>query len=204
MLRLSRRGSLGITSTTIDASFPKLSVRDGLIIGAGVAIAAAIPFVHHDVHDIALGIALVAVLVPVTISDLDHRIIPNRITGPAAIGALAIGLATHPPGVVEQLVAGLAGGGFLLAFALAYRRGLGMGDVKLGGVLGLYLSASVGVAIIVAVFTSAILGLAVIARVGVAKGRKTAFPFGPFLALGGVVAILAGPQIVHWYVHSLS
>ena len=84
---------------------------------------------------------LAVVLVPVTISDLDHRIIPNRITGPAALTALAIGLVTHPPALVGQLAGCLAGGGFLLVFALAYRRGLGLGDVKLSGVLGLYLSA---------------------------------------------------------------
>lgn len=180
-----------------------LSVRDTLIVLAGVAVALGVLVVKHGANEIALGLALVVVLVPVTISDLDDRIIPNRITGPAALAALVIGLATHPAGVPSQLLAGAAGGGFLLLFALAYRRGLGMGDVKLGGVLGLYLSASVAVALVVAVFSSAILGVVVIARVGVSKGRKTAFPFGPFLALGAVVGLLAGPPIVHWYVHTL-
>ncbi|MGO9751271.1 MAG: prepilin peptidase [Solirubrobacteraceae bacterium] len=180
-----------------------LSVRDTLIVLAGVAVAICALVIKTGAHDILLALALVVVLVPVTISDLDSRIIPNAITGPAAVAALAIGLATDLDAVPGQLIGGTAAGGFLLLFALAYRRGLGMGDVKLGGVLGLYLSASVAVAIVVAVLSSAILGVVVIARVGVSKGRKTYFPFGPFLALGAVVGLLAGPQIVHWYVHSL-
>jgi leader peptidase (prepilin peptidase)/N-methyltransferase len=181
----------------------KLSARDTLIVLAAVAVAAGVVLVRHGAHDIALGLALVIVLVPVTISDLDSRIIPNAVTGPAAVAALVIGLATHAAALPGQLIGAAAAGGFLLLCALAYRSGLGIGDVKLGGVLGLYLSASVAVAIVVAVFSSAILGIVVIARVGVSKGRKTAFPFGPFLALGAVVGLLAGPPIVHWYVHSL-
>jgi leader peptidase (prepilin peptidase)/N-methyltransferase len=78
-----------------------------------------------------------------------------------------------------------------------------MGDVKLAGVMGLFLGRSVAVALFVGVLAGAVFGAAVIARRGVAKGRKTAIPFGPFLALGGLVGILAGPPIVHWYVHSV-
>jgi leader peptidase (prepilin peptidase) / N-methyltransferase len=88
-------------------------------------------------------------------------------------------------------------------FVLAYPRGMGMGDVKLAGVLGLYLGASVAVALLVGVLAGVIVGAMVMARVGVAEGRKTAIPFGPFLALGGVVALFVGPQIVHWYLHSM-
>src|SRR5437868_5996865 len=99
--------------------------------------------------------------------------------------------------------AGAAGAAFLLIFAIAYPRGMGMGDVKLAAVLGLFLGREVGVALLVGVMAGTIVGAAVMARLGVAEGRKTAVPFGPFLALGGVVALLAGPPIVHWYLHSL-
>jgi leader peptidase (prepilin peptidase)/N-methyltransferase len=146
---------------------------------------------------------LVVVLMPVALIDLEHRIIPNKITGPAAIAALAIGLATRPSGVPEQLIAGGAAGGFLLLFALAYPRGMGMGDVKLAAVLGLFLGRSVGVAVFVGVLAGTLVGAAIMARQGVERGRKTAVPFGPFLALGGVVALLAGPPLVHWYLHSV-
>ena len=94
------------------------------------------------------------------------------------------------------------GGAFLLA-ALARPGGMGMGDVKLAGVLGLFLGAAVAPAILVALVTGVAVGGVVIARVGAAAGRKTAVPFGPFLALGGIVAVLAGEPIVDWYLRTL-
>ena len=115
---------------------------------------------------------------------------------------MAIGAALDLRGVPEQLIAGAAAGGFLLAFALAYPRGMGMGDVKLAAVLGLFFGRSVAVAILVGVLTATLVGAWVMARVGVEKGRKTAVPFGPFLALGGVIGLLAGPTIIHWYLHA--
>ena len=150
-----------------------------------------------------LGLVLVAILIPVAVIDLEHRIIPNVITLPAAVAAIVIGLATDPAWVPTQLIAGAAAGAFLLFFALAYPRGMGMGDVKLAAVLGLYLGASVAVALFVAVIAGAIVGAVVIARRGVQEGRKTAVPFGPFLALGGIVALLIGPQIIHLYLHAV-
>jgi leader peptidase (prepilin peptidase) / N-methyltransferase len=166
------------------------------------ALAVSVVLVRHATVEAALGLALVAVLVPVSLIDLDTRRIPNKITGPAAILAVVIGLILKPAGVPDQLLAGVCGFAFLFVFALAYPRGLGMGDVKLAGVLGLYLGSSVAVALFAGVITGAVVGLGVMAKLGVAKGRKTAIPFGPFLATGGMVAILVGPQIVHWYVHN--
>ena len=79
-----------------------------------------------------------------------------------------------------------------------------MGDVKLAAVMGLYLGRSVAVAILFAVLAGSIVGGLIIARRGVAEGRKTAVPFGPFLAAGGVFALLAGAAIVDWYLHSVA
>jgi leader peptidase (prepilin peptidase) / N-methyltransferase len=173
------------------------------VVEAGTAgLAVAIVVRGGSVRELALGLVLLAVLVPVALIDLDHRIIPNRITLPAALAAVLIGLATAPSRVPEQLIAGAGAAAFLLVFVLAYPRGMGMGDVKLAGVLGLFLERSVGVAILAAVFTATLVGAIVIARVGVKRGRKTALPFGPFLALGGIFALFAGPAIVHWYLHT--
>jgi leader peptidase (prepilin peptidase)/N-methyltransferase len=180
-----------------------ISPRYPAVEAATAALAVSVVLVKHSAHDVLLGLLLVATVVPVTLIDLEHRIIPNRITLPAAVAALAIGLATQPAGVPEQLLAALAAGGFLLVFALAYPRGMGMGDVKLVAVLGLLLGTSVAVALLVGVLAGTLLGAAIIARAGVAAGRKTAVPFGPFLALGAVVAMLAGPAVVHWYLHTL-
>ena len=156
----------------------------------------------HSASAIALGLVLVVVLVPVALIDLEHRIIPNKITLPAAVAAVAIGAALDLKGVPEQLIAGAGAGGFLLAFLLMYPRGMGMGDVKLAAVLGLFLGRSVGVAILAGVLTATLVGAVVIARVGVEAGRKTAVPFGPFLAFGGVIGLFAGPAIIHWYLHA--
>jgi leader peptidase (prepilin peptidase) / N-methyltransferase len=181
-----------------------ISARYPITEALTAALAVAVVLLRHSVHDIALGLVLVLILVPIAMIDLDHRIVPNKITLPAAVAALGIGLATRPSGVPDQLLAGAAAGGFLLVFALAYPRGMGMGDVKLAGVLGLFLGASVAVALLVGVLAGTVVGGTIMARVGVAQGRKTAVPFGPFLAFGGVVALLAGPSILHWYLHTVA
>jgi leader peptidase (prepilin peptidase)/N-methyltransferase len=181
-----------------------ISLRYPLVELCTAALAAAIVLSRHTTRARALDLTLVAVLVAVALIDLDHRIIPNRITVPAAALAILIGLIADPARVPEQLIAGAAAGGFLLIFALVYPAGMGMGDVKLAAVMGLFLGRSVAVALAAGVLAGALGGMFVIARVGVARGRKTAVPFGPFLALGGLVAIFAGPAVVHWYLHGLA
>ncbi len=179
-----------------------ISPRYPVVEALTAALAVAVVLVRHSAEGVALGLTLGAVLVPVALIDLDHRIIPNRITLPAAVIAIAIGLALKPAYVPEQLIAAAAAAGFLLLFALAYPRGLGMGDVKLAGVMGLYLGPSVVVALFAAVVGGTAVGVVVMARMGVRRGRRTAIPFGPFLALGGVVGLLVGPTILDWYLHS--
>jgi len=179
-----------------------ISPRYPIVEATTAALAVAVVLTKHSAADIVLGLVLVGVLVPIALIDLDHRIIPNKITLPAAVAAVAIGVALDLRGVPEQLIAGAGAGGFLLFFVLAYPRGMGMGDVKLAAVLGLFLGRSVAVAILAGVLAGTVLGAVVMARLGVEKGRKTAVPFGPFLALGGIIALFAGPAIIHWYLHA--
>lgn len=152
-----------------------------------------------DALKIALGIALVTVLVPVTIIDLEHRLIPNKLTGPAALLAVGLGLAFDPGFVPEQLIAGAAAGGFFFAAAALYPRGMGMGDVKLAGVLGLYLGRAVAPAIFIGLIAGVLVGAIIIARLGAVEGRKTAVPFGPFLALGALVSLFVGEGLMDGY-----
>jgi leader peptidase (prepilin peptidase) / N-methyltransferase len=189
---LALRGRCRDCRTPISARYP-------LVEALTAALAAGVVLANDGPHDVLLGLVLVALLVPLALIDLDHRIIPNRLTALGAVAALAIGAATDLGGVPEQLSAGVAAGGFLLLAALARPGGMGMGDVKLAGMLGLFLGREVAVALLVALVVGSLVGVAVMARTGVAAGRKTAIPFGPFLALGGVVAVLAGPAIVEWY-----
>jgi leader peptidase (prepilin peptidase) / N-methyltransferase len=151
--------------------------------------------VHHSTVHKVLGFVLIAVLVRVTITDLEERKIKNSVTFPAAIAALVIGLVLHPSGVPGQLLAGFATGAFLMLVALLSRGGLGMGDAKLGIVLGLYLGKYVLLAMVVGLGASAVFSIGVLAVRGLKIGRKTAIPLGPFLALGGVVAVLAGSSL---------
>jgi leader peptidase (prepilin peptidase)/N-methyltransferase len=151
-----------------------------------------------------LGLALVCVLVPVALIDLERRIIPNAILLPGAVAAVAIVAATEPSKLPEHLIAGAAAAGFLLLAALAYPRGMGMGDVKFAGVMGLYLGRAVAPAMLVALLSGTLVGAVIIARKGAREGRKTAVPFGPFLAFGALVGLFAGPDIVDWYLSTFT
>ena len=95
-------------------------------------------------RDAWLGLAFVLLLVPVTLIDLDHRIIPNKLMLLGTVVSVAILLLTDPDSITEHLIAASAAGGFLLVAALAYPAGMGMGDVKLAFVMGLFLGRSVG------------------------------------------------------------
>jgi len=181
-----------------------ISARYPLVEAATGALCALVVVAEGADEDALLGLALVLLLVPVALIDLDHRIIPNKLMLVGAVVAPAILLATAPDDLLEHALAALAAGGFFLLAALAYPRGMGMGDVKLAAVLGLFLGRAVGPAIFVALITGTLVGAAVIARKGAREGRKTAVPFGPFLALGGVVALFAGDAIVDWYLDTFA
>jgi leader peptidase (prepilin peptidase) / N-methyltransferase len=150
------------------------------------------------------GLALVVMLVPTALIDLEYRIIPNALMAVgAAVGVVLVALA-DPSDLGAHLIAAAAAGGFFFVVVLVYPSGMGMGDVKLAAVLGLYLGASVVPALLVALLAGTVAGAVIIARKGAKEGRKTAVPFGPFLALGGVVGLLAGPAMVEWYVQTFA
>jgi leader peptidase (prepilin peptidase) / N-methyltransferase len=178
-----------------------ISVRYPLVEALTATLCVGAVLAHHSAAGIALSIVFILLLVPAALIDLEHRIIPNRITTIGAVLALIIGLALDPSGEPGRLIAGAAAGGFLLVAALAYPGGMGMGDVKLAGMMGLFLGAAVAPALLVALLAGVLLGVLVIARKGSQVGRKTAIPFGPFLALGGLVAVYAGHPLVDFYVN---
>jgi len=187
------RGRCRSCGEPIPARYPLVELATGLLYGAVV-------LVKDDAVDIALGLLLVTALVPIVLIDLEHRLIPNAITLPAAIaGAVAI-LLLDTDFIVEALIAAAAAGGFFMLAAVLYPRGMGMGDVKLAALLGLYLGRAVGPALFAALILGVLVGAAIIARKGAVAGRKTAVPFGPFLALGGIFGFFAGEDIANAYV----
>jgi leader peptidase (prepilin peptidase) / N-methyltransferase len=145
-----------------------------------------------------VGLALVALLVPVALIDLEHRVIPNRLLLPALVAGVAL-VAIDDVGNLPEHAAAAAGAfAFLLVAALAYPAGMGMGDVKLAGVMGLFLGVAIVPAMLVAFLAGTVVGLVVIAREG-PEARKKGVPFGPFLALGGIVGLLAGNELIDLY-----
>jgi leader peptidase (prepilin peptidase) / N-methyltransferase len=148
--------------------------------------------------DLVLELPFVATLIALAGIDYDHKLLPNRIVYPlAAYGVIATALVDRDD-LVEHVAAGAGAFIFLLVAVIAYPRGMGMGDVKLAGAMGLFLGVSVIPALLVAFLSGSVVGLAIIAREG-AAGRKKAIPFGVFLALGGIVGVLAGPELIDLY-----
>ena len=153
---------------------------------------------RHDPAETAIGLVFVTMLAAITLTDLEQRMIPNKILIAGAVLCVAIAAPTDPGGLPERAIAAAAAGGLLFLVALAYPAGMGLGDVKLAATMGLFLGRAVAPAILVALLAGSLVGLALIARHG-AGARKMAIPFGPFLALGGVVGLLVGDQLIDLY-----
>jgi leader peptidase (prepilin peptidase)/N-methyltransferase len=167
-------------------------------LAVAAAFAATVAVHWHDAAEIAIDFVFVTMLAAVTLTDLERRIIPNKILIAGAVLCVAIAAPTDPGGLPERAIAAVAAGGVLFVAALAYPGGMGLGDVKLAAVMGLFLGRAVAPAMLFALLTASIVGVALIARHG-AEARKMAIPFGPFLALGGVFGMLVGSQLLNAY-----
>jgi len=187
------RGRCRSCSEPIGARYPIVEAITAVLFAAVVAV-------HlNDTTMLVMGLVLVAFLVPIAAIDLDTRKIPNALTLPAAGLALVLGTVLDPGGEPERLIAAVVAGGILALPSLLHPKGMGMGDAKLVAVLGLFLGRGVAPAFAVAFVVGTIVGIAIMMRKGMHAGRKTAVPFGPFLALGGVVGLLAGDELVDLY-----
>lgn len=142
--------------------------------------------------DAFVTVLFVGVLLVVSVVDVSRRIIPNRIVLPAAALVLAARTAVHPS--VVWIVAGVGAAAFLLMAAIVRPGGLGMGDVKLALLLGVAVGRMVPLALVVALVAAAVPSVVLLARHG-ARARTTGIPLAPFLALGGVVALIAGAPL---------
>ena len=154
-------------------------------------------------------LVLTAALLAISIIDLEHFIVPDRITAPLTVASLALlGVATIAEGDGWRFGRTLLGGvtffAFLLVLNLAYPKGMGMGDVKLSFSLGLFLGwlgwGQVFLGGFLAFLLGAVVGVGLILT-GL-KGRKDVVPFGPFLALGTMLTILWGDPVLRWYTGS--
>jgi leader peptidase (prepilin peptidase)/N-methyltransferase len=175
--------------------YPLVELTTALVFAGGAAIYGLSAL-------LVVRLAFACALIVLFAIDLRHRILPNVITLPGiAVGFVASWFL--PPGWISSLLGLLAGGGVLLGIAEAYRRvrgqdGLGMGDVKMLAMIGAFLGWPLMILTLVfASFTGSIVGVGLMA-----SGRgdmQAALPFGTFLAVGALVAAVAGDPILAWY-----
>jgi leader peptidase (prepilin peptidase) / N-methyltransferase len=176
----------------------RISPRYPLVeLATAVAFAAVVAVRGFD-DDLVLELPFVAALIALAAIDFDHRLLPNKIVYPLAAYGVIATLLVDRDDLVENLIAGAGAFAFLLLAVIAYPRGMGMGDVKLAGAMGLFLGLSIIPALLTAFLSGSAVGIVILAREG-AAGRKKAVPFGVFLALGGIVGVLAGPELIDAY-----
>jgi leader peptidase (prepilin peptidase) / N-methyltransferase len=150
------------------------------------------PFAAFGLHGRALvGAVLCPSLVLLAAIDLKHRLLPNEIILPASLAIGLIVAASAPGDFLSHLEAGLALGGFFFIFGTLFAGSFGVGDAKLGFLLGLALGAKTLGASLIAFAGLFVAALYVLASRGV-SARKDSLPFGPFLALGGILAFFLG------------
>jgi leader peptidase (prepilin peptidase)/N-methyltransferase len=191
------RGRCRACGAKISPQYPIVEALTGLLCAACVLAFGA------D-SDVWLPVVFVLLLVPITLIDLEHHIIPNVLTALGVVAAVGLLLAFDADSLQENVIAALGAGGFFLVAALVYPAGMGMGDVKLAGVMGLFLGRAVVPAIFAALIAGTVIGSLVIARYGMKEGRKKGIPFGPWLALGSLVGLFAGDEIVDWYLDNFA
>ena len=186
------RGRARCCGAPISPRYPLAELLTGLCFAATALV------YWDDPAEMAIGFVFVTMLAAITLTDLERRIIPNKILIAGSIVCVAIAAPTDPGGPVERAIAAAAAGGLMFAVVLAYPTGMGLGDVKLVAAMGLFLGRAVAPAVLAALLAGSAVGLAMIARHG-SEARKMAIPFGPFLALGGIVGLLAGDQLIDLY-----
>ncbi len=151
--------------------------------------------------------AFIAALLVVTFIDLDHRIIPDEISLPGIPIGFAASFFLPSLSWLDSLMGILIGGGTLFAIAWGYQRftgkeGMGGGDIKLLAMIGAFIGwQGVLFTIMASSFIGTLAGVMVMIRMR--KGMKLAVPFGPFLAIGAILYLFFGPQVIDWYLNGM-
>jgi prepilin signal peptidase PulO-like enzyme (type II secretory pathway) len=166
-----------------------LPIGTPLLLVAGTSLVLIVAsFSQFGLHGHALlGAVLCPALVLLAAIDAKHKLLPNEIVLATTLAVGLIVAASTPGSFLWHLAAGAALGGFFFVFGTIFAGSLGMGDAKLGFLLGLALEAKVIGAVMIAFAGLLVAALYILATRGIAA-RKDAIPFGPFLALGGIVA----------------
>jgi leader peptidase (prepilin peptidase)/N-methyltransferase len=192
------RGRCRSCAAAISPRYPLVEALGGGAAAAAVQVFGLTPLA-------LLTFAFLAALIVITFIDLDHQIIPNVISLPGIVIGLVAAVVLGTPPWRDSAIGILLGGGLLWAIAEGYyrltgREGMGGGDVKLLAMIGAFLGwRSIPVTLMFASLTGTVVGVALMFFSG--GDRRTAIPFGPFLAAGAVVALFAGDPLINWYLN---
>jgi leader peptidase (prepilin peptidase)/N-methyltransferase len=189
------RGRCRTCGEPISAMYPAVEAVTAIVFVAGYLI-------YGMTLLLAARLLFACAMIVLFAVDLRHHILPNIITVPGIVVGFALSLLL-PPGWLDSLIGLIAGGGVLFAIAEIYFRlrgieGLGMGDVKMLAMIGAFLGWKLMlVTLVFASFSGSLIGLGIIASGR--GGMKAALPFGTFLAVGALVAAVAGDPLLAWY-----
>jgi leader peptidase (prepilin peptidase)/N-methyltransferase len=185
-------GRCAYCKTSISWRYPLVELLCGLLY----------VFLYHRFGFSGQGLVfalLATALLLVSFIDLAHKIVPDVITLPGILAGLFASLFYTPVGIVNAIIGMCLGGGLFFLVAFLSRGGMGGGDIKLVAMMGAFLGWR---EVLVTIFLGALLGAAV--GVGLMllkkKGRKDPLPFGPFLAIGALIAMVWGRDLILWYV----
>lgn len=185
------RGRCRACGVTIPWRYPIVEAATGILFVLAYASLGLGP-------DLVIALLLVPALIVVTAIDLEHQIVPDKITLPGVVTGLVVNVACGRLSWMDTLAGATLGGGIFLIIILASGGGMGGGDMKLAAMLGAFLGWKIVLlSILVAVVGGG--GVAVALLAAGAKGRKEPIPFGPFLAAGGGLGLLYGERVITWY-----
>ncbi len=184
------RGRCRDCGARISGRYPAVEALTGILFAAAA-------------YEFGLGYALLSALVLISVlislagTDLEHRLLPNAIVGPAALVGFALSVLASPERWWLYLISAGAVAGGLLLLATLYPGGMGMGDVKMGGMLGAFLGPYAALAVFLGALCGALTGGLLMATGKM--GRRSALPFGVFMAMGGLASLFFGPEIWRFY-----
>jgi leader peptidase (prepilin peptidase)/N-methyltransferase len=173
------RGRCRNCKERIPVSYPVVEASTAILFGAAIyAFGISLRF--------AIALVFIVVLVALAGTDYEHRLLPNVIVGPATVLGLLLSAFLRPDWWWVYPVAALIVAGLLFLLAIIYPGGMGMGDVKMGGMLGAFLGPYAALAVFLAAGR---------------MPRRTALPFGVFMSFGGLVTLFVGPEVWGFYLN---
>ncbi len=177
----------GIAERLAQPAWTARTGRPVPLVATGAALGALLGALAPDGRTLALGLVLLAVLLPATAIDIAWRVVPDTLVLTGALGGLAVVALAMPDELVPHLVAGLLGGVGALLVAVAARGGFGLGDVKVIAMTGLVLGAALPLAVVGGLLVAGLVAVPVL----LVRGRGATLPLVPFLAAGALLACLA-------------